>query len=96
LHHLADLRASYLGGICQISRTDHFLSDLFTAVVTGKRELGGSQELSGPFWKSTVIAGLLGGEVWVAETLTTPKKIVGCAVWFGPGRAMYDRYALTF
>ncbi|KAF9463582.1 hypothetical protein BDZ94DRAFT_1308694 [Collybia nuda] len=64
--------------------------DLFTAVVTGKRGMGGSQELSGPFWKSTVVAGLLGGEVYIAETFTAPKKIVGCAVWFGPGRAMYD------
>ncbi|KAJ7667266.1 hypothetical protein B0H17DRAFT_950489, partial [Mycena rosella] len=38
---------------------------------------------------STVVAGLLGGEVYVAETLDTG-KIVGCAVWFGPGHTMYD------
>ncbi|KAF8130902.1 hypothetical protein K438DRAFT_1435510, partial [Mycena galopus ATCC 62051] len=47
----------------------------------------------GPFWLSTVVAGLLGGEVWVAETKETadsPSKIVGCAVWFGPGHTMYD------
>lgn len=68
---------------------------MFTAVVTGKHELGGSQELWGPFWKSNVIAGLLGGEVYVAETFDAPKKIVGCAVWFGPGRAMYDRFVLA-
>ncbi|KAJ6484032.1 hypothetical protein C8R45DRAFT_829822 [Mycena sanguinolenta] len=43
----------------------------------------------GPFWKSTVIAGLLGGQVYVAET-TGDKKIIGCAVWFGPGHTMYD------
>ncbi|KAJ6533373.1 hypothetical protein DFH09DRAFT_993372, partial [Mycena vulgaris] len=44
----------------------------------------------GPFWVSTVVAGLLGGEVWVAETDNSEKKIIGCAVWFGPGHTMYD------
>ncbi|KAJ7364463.1 hypothetical protein DFH08DRAFT_839373 [Mycena albidolilacea] len=39
-----------------------------------------------------VIAGLLGGEVYVAETTDTG-KIIGCAVWFGPGRALYDNEA---
>ncbi|KAF8145424.1 hypothetical protein K438DRAFT_1498424, partial [Mycena galopus ATCC 62051] len=44
--------------------------------------------------RSTVVAGLLGGEVYVAQTVD-PGKIVGCAVWFGPGRGpayIYDRY----
>ncbi|KAJ6554280.1 hypothetical protein B0H19DRAFT_948696, partial [Mycena capillaripes] len=36
-----------------------------------------------------LIAGLLGGEVYVAETADTG-KIIGCAVWFGPGHTMYD------
>ncbi|KAJ7191856.1 hypothetical protein GGX14DRAFT_32079 [Mycena pura] len=41
-------------------------------------------------WVSTVRAGLLGGEVYVAETKDADKKIVGCAVWFGPGDALFD------
>jgi hypothetical protein len=53
--------------------------------------VGSSREVIGPFWKSTVIAGLLAGEVYVVETLDT-QKIVGCAVWFGPGHTMYGRY----
>ncbi|KAF8176606.1 hypothetical protein K438DRAFT_1607296, partial [Mycena galopus ATCC 62051] len=40
---------------------------------------------------SAVVAGLLGGEIYVAETVD-PGKIGGCAVWFGPGRGLYDRY----
>ncbi|KAJ7123610.1 hypothetical protein C8R44DRAFT_539186, partial [Mycena epipterygia] len=43
----------------------------------------------GLFWRTTVVAGLLGGEVYVAETVDT-QKIIGCAVWFGPGHTMYD------
>ncbi|KAJ6460039.1 hypothetical protein C8R47DRAFT_1243106 [Mycena vitilis] len=40
-------------------------------------------------WKSTVVAGLLApGEVWVAET--NDRKIIGCAVWFGPNHTLYD------
>ncbi|KAJ7718946.1 hypothetical protein B0H16DRAFT_1796405, partial [Mycena metata] len=40
--------------------------------------------------RSTAVSGLLGGEVYVAETTDPVPKIVGCAVWFGPGRALYD------
>ncbi|KAJ7769566.1 hypothetical protein DFH07DRAFT_683793, partial [Mycena maculata] len=41
---------------------------------------------------STVVAGLLGGEVYVAETVEPDNrsKIIGCAVWFGPGHSLYD------
>ncbi|KAJ7260304.1 hypothetical protein B0H12DRAFT_1048525 [Mycena haematopus] len=65
-----------------------FQSDFFTAVITGHDPTGTDTSHVGPFWKSTVIAGLLGGEVYVAETID--EKIIGCAVWFGPGRTMYD------
>ncbi|KAJ7862702.1 hypothetical protein B0H13DRAFT_1638543 [Mycena leptocephala] len=41
-------------------------------------------------WISTVVAGPLGGEVYVAETNDAVKKIIGCAVWFGPGNTLYD------
>ncbi|KAJ6484016.1 hypothetical protein C8R45DRAFT_999954 [Mycena sanguinolenta] len=66
-----------------------FTSDLFTAVVTAHDPADTNTSHVGPFWKSTVIAGLLGGQVYVAET-TGDKKIIGCAVWFGPGHTMYD------
>ncbi|KAJ6626062.1 hypothetical protein B0H10DRAFT_1906963 [Mycena sp. CBHHK59/15] len=67
-----------------------FADDRFTAVVTAHDPKGTDTSHVGPFWKSTVGAGLLGGEVYVAETADAQKKIVGCAVWFGPGHSMYD------
>ncbi|KAJ7242299.1 hypothetical protein C8J57DRAFT_1244168 [Mycena rebaudengoi] len=39
---------------------------------------------------STVVGGLVGGEVYVAETTDAVVKIVGCAVWYGPGRESND------
>ncbi|KAJ7266733.1 hypothetical protein C8J57DRAFT_1510828 [Mycena rebaudengoi] len=35
---------------------------------------------------SLVAAGLMGSEVYVSETTDAASKIVGCAVWYGPGR----------
>ncbi|KAJ7493618.1 hypothetical protein FB451DRAFT_446349 [Mycena latifolia] len=66
-----------------------FTGDLFTAVVTAHDPKDPDTSHIGPFWKTTVVAGLLDGEVYVAETLDT-HKIIGCAVWFGPGHTMYD------
>ncbi|KAJ7123580.1 acyl-CoA N-acyltransferase [Mycena epipterygia] len=45
---------------------------------------------SNAFRRSTVIAGLLDGEIYVAETSDADRKIVGCAVWFGPGHSLFD------
>jgi len=67
-----------------------FTGDLLTAVVTGHDPKDPDISHIGPFWTSTIVAGLLGGEVYVAETVEAPHKIVGCAVWFGPGHTMYD------
>ncbi|KAK7013815.1 N-acetyltransferase domain-containing protein [Favolaschia claudopus] len=68
-----------------------FSEDTFAAVVTGHDPQIPStmNERLGAFFMSNVIAGLMGGEVYVAEALDTP-EIIGCAVWFGPGRAMFD------
>ncbi|KAK7464364.1 hypothetical protein VKT23_006531 [Stygiomarasmius scandens] len=41
-----------------------------------------------PFIRSVVIAGLLAGEVYVAES--QDKQIIGTSVWFPPGREMFD------
>ncbi|KAJ7364464.1 hypothetical protein DFH08DRAFT_839381 [Mycena albidolilacea] len=68
-----------------------FTGDYFTAVVLGHDDDGDTSGTR-PFHTSMVVAGLLGGEVYVAETADTD-KIAGCAVWFGPGRAMYDSEA---
>lgn len=68
----------------------NYRPDLFTATVTGKKSLEDDKSFVGPFWLTTVLCGLLGGEVYVAET-SDEKRIVGCAVWFGPGHTMYDR-----
>ncbi|KAJ7493674.1 hypothetical protein FB451DRAFT_1215096 [Mycena latifolia] len=70
-----------------------FTGDVFTAVVTAHDPKGADTSHIGPFWMSTVVAGLLGGEVYVAETNDEEKKIVGCAVWFAPGHSMYDTEA---
>ncbi|KAJ7161206.1 hypothetical protein C8R46DRAFT_1106717 [Mycena filopes] len=66
-----------------------FTGDLFTAVATGHAPEDPDTTYIGPFCKSAVVAGLLGGEVYVAETVDT-KKIIACAVWFGPGHTMFD------
>jgi hypothetical protein len=62
--------------------------DVFTAAVIGMKEVGSAKEMIGPFHTSTVIAGLLAGEVYVAETLDT-QEVVGCAVWFGPDHSLF-------
>ncbi|KAF8917597.1 hypothetical protein CPB85DRAFT_1558730, partial [Mucidula mucida] len=67
-----------------------FANDLFTATVNGKKEAGGDPTYVGPFWRTIVLCGLLGGDVNVAETADDEKKIVGCAVGFPPNRSMYD------
>ncbi|TFK35079.1 hypothetical protein BDQ12DRAFT_737807 [Crucibulum laeve] len=60
-----------------------FAEDQYTAVVTSR-----DREFYGTFFGSIIIAGLLGGEVYVAEDVD--KTIVGVAAWYGPGRALYD------
>ncbi|KAJ7852154.1 hypothetical protein B0H13DRAFT_1904767 [Mycena leptocephala] len=69
------------------------------AIVTGDDPKADDMSYIGPFWVSTVVAGLWGGEVWVTEADDTEKKIIGCAVWFGPGHTMttsedQQKYAL--
>ncbi|CAA7270611.1 unnamed protein product [Cyclocybe aegerita] len=61
-----------------------FENDKFTDVATG-----GDRAIFGPFWRSLMVAGLHGGEVYVAEH-ATEKVIIAAAVWYGPGRALYD------
>ena len=68
--------------------------DVFTATVIGMQKVGSAKELIGPFWKATVLAALLTGEVYVAETLDT-QKVVGCAVWFGPDHTMFATYVTS-
>ncbi|KAJ7652389.1 hypothetical protein DFH06DRAFT_1206014 [Mycena polygramma] len=75
--------------------TKAFAEDHFTAVVTGQAfnaALTDTTRITA-LWMSTVVAGLLAGEVWIAETNesdTDKTQIVGCAVWFGPGHTLYD------
>ncbi|KIJ46377.1 hypothetical protein M422DRAFT_165121, partial [Sphaerobolus stellatus SS14] len=57
--------------------------DSFTTLVTNH-----DQEFFGEFWISTVIASLLGGEVYLVEDLRG--NVLGASVWFPPGREMYD------
>ncbi|KAJ7092350.1 hypothetical protein B0H15DRAFT_947911 [Mycena belliarum] len=75
------------------SRSSYLIQDTFTGVVTGHDPKGADNSHVGPFWVTTVVAGLLGGEVYIAETNDAEKRIVGCAVWFPPGHSMYDTEA---
>ncbi|KAJ7857078.1 hypothetical protein B0H14DRAFT_2751762 [Mycena olivaceomarginata] len=70
--------------------TKAFSHDAFTAIVTGHRPHNPDITHARLLCKSTLTAGLLGGDVYVAETTNIPAKIVGCAIWFPPGRALYD------
>lgn len=63
-----------------------------TAIVTAHDLNEPDRSYVGPFVMSTVVAGLLDGEIYVAETNDAQKKIVGCAVWFAPGHTMWATY----
>jgi hypothetical protein len=41
--------------------------------------------------RSQIVSGSLAGEIYVAENENN--SIIGGAVWFGPGRDLYDRFA---
>ena len=41
--------------------------------------------------RSQIVAGSLAGEIYVAED--EKNTVIGGAVWFGPGRELYDRLA---
>ncbi|KIJ48408.1 hypothetical protein M422DRAFT_247748 [Sphaerobolus stellatus SS14] len=60
-----------------------FEKDPAIAVVTNH-----DKEFYGDFVISTIIAGLLAGEVYLAEDQN--ENVLGAAVWFPPGREMYD------
>lgn len=64
----------------------YILSDAQTSVGFGPY----ADQLQEPLNRSQVVAGSLAGEIYVAEDTAT-KSIVGVAIWFGPGRDMYDR-----
>ncbi|KAH6873671.1 acyl-CoA N-acyltransferase [Coprinopsis sp. MPI-PUGE-AT-0042] len=61
-----------------------YSDDPFTQVATAN-----DVDFYGQMHAATVVAGSLGGEVYLAETKDN-KKIIGVAVWFGPGREMFD------
>ena len=60
-------------------------TDPFTIAVTDRDEA-----FYGDFCYATVIAGLLGGDVYVARASEERDTIVGVAVWFPPGRELFD------
>ncbi|TFK24222.1 hypothetical protein FA15DRAFT_656085 [Coprinopsis marcescibilis] len=62
--------------------------NVFTSAVTAD-----DREFCGEFWGTVVIAGVLGGEVYFTEAGTghdKHKRVIGVAVWFPPGRELYD------
>ncbi|KAJ6543326.1 hypothetical protein B0H10DRAFT_2135342 [Mycena sp. CBHHK59/15] len=82
------LQAADPGSLPDVDEIENVLRRAFTGI-DYIPILAGSDD-GGPLCKSTVVAGLLGGEVYVVETADAERKVVGCAVWFGPGREAYD------
>ncbi|KIK52783.1 hypothetical protein GYMLUDRAFT_49744 [Collybiopsis luxurians FD-317 M1] len=70
-----------------------FESDQFTLTCIGAH-IGADgrfefdREILQQFHRSLVVAGLLGGEVYLAES--PMKEVLGAAIWFGPGRELFD------
>ncbi|RDB14728.1 hypothetical protein Hypma_016425 [Hypsizygus marmoreus] len=61
-----------------------FAEDEFTAIVLGR-----NPALVYDFCHAQVVAANLAGEIYVAESTDT-KELIGSALWFGPGRVMFD------
>ncbi|RDB25813.1 hypothetical protein Hypma_006557 [Hypsizygus marmoreus] len=61
-----------------------FAEDEFTAIVLGRNPV-----LVYDFCYAQVVAAKLAGEIFVAESTVT-KELIGAALWFGPGREMFD------
>lgn len=66
-------------------------TDEFSAIATGwdPKSLPMPLAKLQPLIKAQVVAASLAGEIHVAED--TEKAIVGVALWFGPGREMFER-----
>ncbi|KAJ6448893.1 hypothetical protein C8R45DRAFT_1114959 [Mycena sanguinolenta] len=50
--------------------------------------VGGDEELKTQIWRAMIRAGLLAGEVYFA--LDSSHKVLGVAVWFPPGKSLFD------
>ena len=48
-----------------------------------------------PFYRASIVAGVLKGEVYVVVDTGNSNKIVGVIVWFGPGTDLYHTYDFT-
>ncbi|KAJ7352499.1 hypothetical protein DFH08DRAFT_859145 [Mycena albidolilacea] len=51
--------------------------------------VGGNESLKTLIWSAMIRAGLLAGEVYFAID-NSSKKVVGVAVWFPPGKSLFD------
>ncbi|KAF7330357.1 N-acetyltransferase domain-containing protein [Mycena venus] len=51
--------------------------------------VGGDESLKAAIWRAMIRAGLLDGEVYFA-TDDSSHKVVGVAVWFPPGKSLFD------
>ncbi|KAJ7459409.1 hypothetical protein B0H11DRAFT_170831 [Mycena galericulata] len=72
-----------------------FTNDLFTAVVTAHDPKDSDTKYIGPFWTSTIVAGLLRGEVWGRDRRHPSQDHRVCRmVWTRPHHVRYQ-YPLT-
>ncbi|KAJ6451306.1 hypothetical protein C8R45DRAFT_1223881 [Mycena sanguinolenta] len=68
-----------------------FIADPYTAILSGRKTNAPDfMSVLKLKCRTCVFAALVGGDVFIAETTDTAAKIVGCAVWYGPGREVYD------
>jgi len=63
--------------------TAAFEKDDCTAIFIGR-----DPEMAAPFHRMKLTAGFIAGEVYFAED--AENNVIGVAVWFGPGREMFD------
>jgi hypothetical protein len=56
--------------------------------------VGGDESLKDPIFRAMIRAGELAGEVYFA-TDNDSHKVVGIAVWFPPGKSLFDSSVLS-
>ncbi|KLO11091.1 hypothetical protein SCHPADRAFT_488459 [Schizopora paradoxa] len=71
-----------------IDATSKVMSEAFYNEISTRVFLGGHLELTSDFVSAIVKAGIVGGEVYVAED--NFGKIIGASVWFPPGHEFLD------
>ncbi|KAJ6570245.1 hypothetical protein DFH09DRAFT_425465 [Mycena vulgaris] len=65
------------------------MSRAYIAELATNSMVGGDESLKDPILRTMILAGELAGEVYLA-TDTTTDRVVALAVWFPPGKSLFD------